>query len=96
VAIKSLCAFEVQLVGDGVSTSITLPLATSPIQFAGAGGDQFQPTFSLAVMTPSGTNNVTASNGIGVTAALGIGTITFNFASAPNSNHFNVTGYFEF
>lgn len=97
MAIKTICSFSLQMFGDATTTSITVVIATAPFQLTGASGTTFQPTFNLATLTPTGTDNVTASNGIAVTAALGLlGEITFTFATPPNSNHFTVTGFFEF
>lgn len=97
MAIKPFCHFSLDLVGDGISTSIAVNVVTAPFILASANGGTFSPTFTLSTLMPTGTDNVTSSNGIATTATIGLlGAITFNFATAPSLSHFSVEGYFEF
>ena len=72
MAIRLRLPFTMLLVGDGASTTITVPLASAAIGFNQVGGHavMLAKTFDMAVSHPTGIGNVLVSSGIDIEATL--------------------------
>lgn len=99
MAIKQSLNFGLQVYGDGTSTSLTVTLATSALDFTTPTGGALQPAFLISSLVPTGVTNLSCSDGTGVTGSIGLFglTMTLTFATALALGSFPaVTGTFIF
>lgn len=86
---KTLVNFLVRVMGDGVSTTSAIALATAPINA--------DAPVSMASVVPTGVISLSSSDGQAVTAAIlaGVCTLTWPLA-VPNGKVVEVYGQFVF
>lgn len=91
--------FYVEFIGDGASNTWVTAVATGPFAILSpASNTEVSESFSLATTTPTGITSLACSGGLGVTAAIVLGTVTFTFTGGPptNGTSYTITGTFTF
>ena len=87
MANKGALNFYVSFVGDGVSNTWIVDTATGPFALLQpAANTQISSAFSLSTTTPTAIRNVGIGGGLGVTATILLGVITFTFSGGPPAN----------
>jgi hypothetical protein len=99
MANKGVVQFFVDFIGDGASNTWAVAVATGPFALLNpSSGYDISSTFSLASTIPTGIINLACTGGLGVTAVIALGIITFTFTGGPpaNGTQYSITGTFEF
>lgn len=93
--------FYLSFIGDGASATLTADVATAPFSLLQpATGTELSGAFTLATKVPTGISSIAISGagGLGVTASILLGIVTFTFTGGvPTANaSYQLHGTFTF